>query len=131
MLNVNVRGGMLLCTECGQKCKEREAENKGVKTEGIECCRAECRKSHFDFKWSQKQRDNLRTGHTKSICPDCAEKRYTTRDTDTYTCDEKGCKFKGGREKFTKESMSQYKKMQGKGKIICLACGRGSKARRT
>jgi hypothetical protein len=117
--NAKTRGATLLCKECLLK----EAQSKGVNTEEIECCQPTCRKSHFDLKWTKQRRKDLRTGHSKSLCPECERKGYTTRDTNTYKCDKLGCQFEGGVSQFTKESMAKYKKRSCKGIKTCLKCG--------
>ena len=132
------RGGKLWCKECTDKHKKEEtqleqqralneAERKGVHKGGVQCARPECAKEHFDPKWSQKDRENLRAGKKKSVCEACRNEGYTPGDVNTYICDGENCECKGGVQKFSEESIFRHKKAGRKGETLCVKCAKPKK----
>ena len=132
------RGGKLWCKECTDKHKKEEtqleqqralneAERKGVHKGGVQCARPECAKEHFDPKWSQKDRENLRAGKKKSVCEACGNEGYTPRDVNTYICDGEECECKGGVQKFSEESIFRHKKAGRKGETLFVKCAKPKK----
>ena len=136
--NFNARKGKLWCNECTEKKKKEatrleqqralsEAEHKGVHKGGAKCARPECAKEHFDPKWSQKTRENLRAGKKKSVCEACRNEGYTPGDVNTYMCDGEKCECTGGVWKFSQENITRYKKAGGRGETLCVAYAKSKK----
>ena len=54
----------------------------------------------------------------KMMCQDCRERGFTTQDHKEYQC--VGCKDKGGRNKFSRKDIENYKDRGSR--LVCLKC---------